>query len=234
MGQLIECHDELAPGCLQGVSHAVTSVDGYSRREQGLLVRGNDPDALHNVVDACRVVLADLLLNVLRDWKPAGKDGMRSVVVGLFTPRLEVGPARGKRRAGVLGLEPIDHAFDPLDLLRQNVVALAQRRRHVDMGNVVARRRLDTIERLEEQPMPTKIYGAGGKVCVGRPGETVAQMPVPVAGVGEIAAGLALETRTAARDALAREADGQQRIAHGSTFAHRAAAAARTLEITRG
>src|SRR5262249_12190136 len=155
---------------------------------------------------------ADLLLNVLRDRKPAGKDSMRSVVVGLFTPRLVIGPTRGKRRAGVLGLEPIDHAFDPLDLLRQNVVALAQRGRYVDMGNVVARRRIDAIERLEEQPMPAKICGDGGKVCVARARETVAQMPVPVAGVSEIEAGLALENRIAARDALAREADGQQRI----------------------
>ena len=38
MGQLIECYDELAPGCLQGVSDAVTSVDGYTRREEGLRV----------------------------------------------------------------------------------------------------------------------------------------------------------------------------------------------------
>ena len=38
MGQLIECHDELAPGCVQAVSDAVTSVDGYSGREEGLRV----------------------------------------------------------------------------------------------------------------------------------------------------------------------------------------------------
>ena len=38
MGQLIECLDEPAPGCVRAVSDAVTSVDGYTRRDEGLRV----------------------------------------------------------------------------------------------------------------------------------------------------------------------------------------------------
>src|SRR5262245_66398107 len=90
------------------------------------------------------------------------------------------------------------------------------------MGDVVARRRIDAIERLEEQPLPAKLRGDGVEVCMARARETVAQMSVPVASVGKIEAGLALENRVATRDALAREADGQHCVAHGSTFAHRA------------
>jgi hypothetical protein len=71
----------------------------------------------------------------------------------------------------------------------------------------------------------------GGEVGRELPCEAVRQTPFLVARVGEIKSGFAFEHRLATWNALARQAYGEQRIAHRSTFAHRATAAATTLQV---
>ena len=61
----------------------------------------------------------------------------------------------------------------------------------------------------------------------------MAQAPFLVSGIGEIEAGLAFEDRLSTRYPLPCQADGQQRISYGRTFAHGATAAAAAFEVTR-
>src|SRR5262249_8207300 len=99
------------------------------------------------------------------------------------------------------------------------------------MGDVVARRRIDAIKRLEEHPTLAELFGDGGEVRVAVAGEAVAQAPFPVSGIGEIEAGLAFEDRLAARYPLACQTDGEQRISYRRAFAHRATSAAAAFEV---
>src|SRR5262245_61575117 len=127
----------------------------------------------------------------------------------LFARRLDIGPARGKGRAGILGLEPVHAALDPLDVIRPDIIAFTKRRGHVDMSDIIARCRIDAIERFEEYPMFAELLGDCGEVCGALPCEAVAQAPISVSGVGEIETGFALKDRVAARNTLSCQDAGQ-------------------------
>ena len=109
----------------------------------------------------------------------------------------------GKGGAGVLRLEPVHHGLDALDVLVADVVLRAQRRRDVDVGDVVAGRGVDAVERLEEHPFLPQIRGDPVEARARVAGEAVGEPALVVARVGVIEAGLAFEDGLAARRAPA-------------------------------
>src|SRR5262245_9910960 len=108
---------------------------------------------------------------------------MGGVILGLLACRIDVGATRREGRARILGLEPVHDALDPVGGLRPDAVAFAQRRGHVDMGDVVARCRIDAIKGLEKYPMLAELLGDGGEVRVASTGEAVTQASFPVSGI---------------------------------------------------
>ncbi len=143
----------------------------------------------------------------------------------------DIDAAAREGRARVFSLQPIHDRLDAIDVGVGQVVLLAEAGRHIDMGDVVASRRIDPIQRLEEDPVAAEALGDLGEIGAVVAGEAVAQQALIVAGIGMVEAGLALQCRLAARRAVPRHRNREQRVAHRAALAQRAAAAARAFEI---
>ncbi len=107
----------------------------------------------------------------------------------------------------------------------------AELRSHVDMRDVVTRRRVDAVERLEEHPVLAERSGDLVEARSRVVDEAVRQLPTVVAGVRVIEAGVAFEDGLAADVALLRERDGEHGVPDGRALAQRAATAARRFGI---
>ena len=95
----------------------------------------------------------------------------------------------------------------------------AQRRGHIDMGDVVAGGRIDPVQGFEKDPVAAKAFGnfrGIGVVCAGK---AVAQRAAVVAGIGMIEAGLALQRRFAAWCAVLCQGYCEQGVPDRAAFA---------------
>ena len=99
--------------------------------------------------------------------------------------------AASSRRLGKAGLgywvsSQFHHGLDALDILISDVVLGTELRRDVDMGNVVAGRRVDAVERLEEHPVLPQPGGDFVQAGLGGADKAVGEPALVVARVGVI------------------------------------------------
>ena len=186
---------------------------------------------MHEVQHLRRIGLARARLSAAQQRIAARDRAVRREILRAADPRLAIAAGRGEGRARILGLEPVHHGLDAIDVLVAEVVLLAQPRRHIDMGDVVAGGRIDAVQRFQEDPVPAETFGDLVQIGAVVAGEAVAQLAEIVAGVGVVEAGIAFQRRFAAGRAMLRQRHGEQRIADGAALAQRTAAAARALQI---
>ena len=77
------------------------------------------------------------------------------------------------------------------------------------MGDVVAGRRINAVERLQKNPIAAEPFGDPGEIGAVRAGKAVAQFAAVVAGIGVVEAGLAFQYRLAARRAVLGQCNGE-------------------------
>src|SRR5437763_697253 len=106
--------------------------------------------------------------------------------------RRDVRAPAWKSGARIFGCEPVHDRLDMVDLLVTDVVPVAQPRRHIDMRDVVAGRRIDAVERFEKHPVSAEAGGDLRKIGAVVAGKAVAQQTLIVAGIGMVKAGFAL------------------------------------------
>ena len=196
-------------------------------------MRGNNGHALHQFQHFRRVISA------IRDAsrrsqqrKAAFHHAVRRVVTR--AARLwfaDIFAARGKCRAGILRLEPIDHGLDAFHVFVANVVLFAQFCGDVDVRDVVAGNRVDAVERLEQDPFLAEVGGNLREIDMPRAGETVGEIASIVARIGVIKARGAFQRRFAARMPLLRQRNGQHGVARRRAFAQRGAFEIASREI---
>src|SRR5262245_12211580 len=229
-----EVPDELAARGLIRVALTVPGEDRDPWPEERHLVGRDQRDSLHQIEHLRRIVGAVGVHLRLQHREASLHDAVGGVVRGAAWLRLQIlAPAR-KRRARVLRLEPVHDRLDALHVLVGDVVLLAQLRGDVDVGDVVAGRRVDAVERLEEHPA---LAERGGDLVEARlrvADEAVGEAPLVVAGVRVIEAGIALEHGLAPDVALPRQRDREHRVTHCRALAQRTTAAARALEVSGG
>src|SRR3984893_2884295 len=218
-GLLLEVPDECAAGAFSGEVSAVLGEDGDPRTEKSAAHRWDQGDAVHQVEHLWRVGLAGAGLAAAQQGIAALDGTPGGEILRAADLRRVVDAATGKGRARILGLQPVDHGLDPVDVAGADVVLLAEPRRHVDMGDVVAGGRIDAVERLEEDPVAAETFGDVAEIGAVRAGEAVAQLAAVVAGVGMVEASLSFERRLAARCPVLGQSDGEQGVADGTPFA---------------
>src|SRR5947209_1775396 len=120
-------------------------------------------------------------------------DAIRGVVWRASRPRRRVlSPAR-EGRAGILCFEPVHHRLDALNVLIVDVVLLAELRRDINMGDVISGRRVDTIERLEEEPFLSQIGRDFVQAGLGVADKAIGKLAPVIAGIGVIEASRAFQ-----------------------------------------
>src|SRR6266849_3397755 len=215
----LEVPDEFAPGPFAGERAAVLGEDRDARAEQRAAHRGDQRDAAHQVEDFRRVGFAGAGLSAAQQRIAARHRAIGGEILGAADSGRVLDAAAREEGARILGLQPVDDGLDTVDLVVGDAVLGAERGRHIDMGDVVTGRRIDPVEGFEKDPVAPEASGDFCEVGVVVAGEAVAQLAAVVAGIGMVEAGLALQHRLAARNAMAAQGDGEQRVPNRAALA---------------
>src|SRR5215470_3783717 len=202
---LIEVPHKLAPGGLLRVALTVLRVDRDARTEERHLVRRNNRHTLHQFQHLGWVVSANRGIPLATQYgKATLDDAIRGVVRRAPRPRRRVFPTTREGWARILCFEPVHHRLDTLNVLIPDVVLAAELRRNVNMGDVVAGRRIDTVECLEEEPFLPQIGRNLVQACLSIADKAVGELALIVAGIGMVEASGAFQDGLAAHVPLLR------------------------------
>src|SRR4051812_10364513 len=183
----LEVPNELASRAFLGVALAVFREDRDSRSEQRPRVHRYDLDAVHELEHLLRRIgTGGIDAETARDRESTRNCAVGREVSGAARSGFHIlAPAR-ERGARVLRLQEIDDRLDAIDVLVTDIVFLAQIRGDIDVSDVVARGRVDAIERLEKEPVLPETFSdlLGARARVSE--EALREPPKIVSGVALI------------------------------------------------
>ena len=214
-----------------GEMPAVPGDDGDARSEQRPADGWNQRHPMHEIQHLRRVRLARTRLSATEQRIAARHRAIGREILGAADPRLAIASGSWEGGAGILGLEPVHHGLDAIYVLVYEVVFLAQPRRHIHMGDVVAGGRIDAVQRLEKNPVTAQAFGDPAHVGPIVTGEAIAQLAQVVAGIGVVESGVAFQRGFTAGRAVFRQRHGEQGVTDSAALAKGAAAAARAFQI---
>ena len=202
----------------------------HRRTEKSVGVYRHDLYPLHQVDHFRRICLANLSGNVFQQRKAAFHHTISCVIVRAVD--LWNGATRRKSGAGILRFQKINVTDDPIHIRVLDIMLRTQGCSHVNMCDVVARCRIDAIQRLQEHPVLAEPLCQLIQVGCIVTGEAVAQFAEIVASIRMVKATLSLQHRLSAGRSVPCHGNGQQCIADGTTLAQRLSTTARTFDIT--